>query len=208
MTDPVRFDVPYYPQSLDYTCGPAALMMALRHFDPAFPLTQAAEVDLWREANMVEIRGTSPQGLARAARRRGFRTRIVTNTDRLILRDRILERWPDVDAEVLDFFFRDLVRKCEAEGIPVRQREVTASDLRIALSREELPVLLTSTRVASPEHIPHWVLLTGWVEDAFYLNNPDVPGGRKQRRLPADVLEANLGFEGDRAVVYVAGREG
>ena len=47
--DPAIVRVPYYAQSLDFTCGPAALLMAMRAHDPSVHVDPRAEVRLWRE---------------------------------------------------------------------------------------------------------------------------------------------------------------
>lgn len=203
----LRIDVPFYQQTFDFTCGPACLMMALHYLDSSVSLDRATEVDIWREANMVEIRGTSPQGLALAAHRRGFDARIVSNVEGMPLRDLILKRRPEVNVEVMDLFFEDLREKCTMAGIPLEVREVRLEDLWEALVRGELPILLTSTRVSADEHIPHWILITGWEDDVVYVNNPYVPDGRRVDTVPLDILRENLGFEGDQALVVVTRRK-
>ncbi|HEY5539043.1 MAG TPA: peptidase C39 family protein [Thermoplasmata archaeon] len=47
-------EVPFRHQSFDFTSGPACLLMAMRHFDPSLEVTREREVDLWREANLLE----------------------------------------------------------------------------------------------------------------------------------------------------------
>src|SRR5690606_3851080 len=46
-------DLPYYAQTLDFTCGAACLMMALRYFQPDIYFSRALELDLWRTATTV-----------------------------------------------------------------------------------------------------------------------------------------------------------
>jgi hypothetical protein len=198
--------VPFYEQTFDFTCGPACLMMALHHLDPSIPMEKGTEIDIWREANMVEIRGTSPQGLALAAHRRGFGARIVSNKESLPLRDLIIKRRPEVNIEVLDLFYEDLRKKCAQAGIPHQIRVVRPQDLWEALSRGGLPILLTSTRISADEHIPHWILITGWDDSIVYVNNPYVPHGNRADSLPMEVLLENLGFEGDQGLVVVSRR--
>ena len=69
--------VPYYPQTTDFTCGPACLLMAMGALQPARVLERREELQIWREATTVFMTsghgGCSPQGLALAAWRRGFR---------------------------------------------------------------------------------------------------------------------------------------
>ncbi len=47
-------EVPFRYQSFDFTCGPACLLMSMRHFDPSLEATREREVDLWKKANLVE----------------------------------------------------------------------------------------------------------------------------------------------------------
>src|SRR3982750_740356 len=72
--------LPYYNQSLDFTCGPASLMMAMTALDKSQPIDRAHELQLWREANTVFMGqghpGSSPYGLALAGWRRGFPGRL------------------------------------------------------------------------------------------------------------------------------------
>jgi hypothetical protein len=60
--------------------------MAMRHFDPKLLPTRELEIDIWREANLIEAYATSHYGLALAAHRRGYRSRTQGNAraDRLL----------------------------------------------------------------------------------------------------------------------------
>lgn len=63
--------VPYYRQTLDFTCGPAALMMAMKALCPGLSLDRSLELRLWREATTIFMTsghgGCGPYGLALAA---------------------------------------------------------------------------------------------------------------------------------------------
>ncbi|HEX5419371.1 MAG TPA: peptidase C39 family protein, partial [Gammaproteobacteria bacterium] len=50
---PRRTRVPYYRQTLDFTCGPAALMMAMKALASDLKTDRALEIELWREATTV-----------------------------------------------------------------------------------------------------------------------------------------------------------
>lgn len=45
----VGFNPPYYGQTLDFTCGPCALMTAMAALDPGRLPDRAGEIQLWRE---------------------------------------------------------------------------------------------------------------------------------------------------------------
>ncbi len=78
--DPSLARVPYYAQSLDFTCGPAAALMAMHALDPRITVNQVAELRLWRESTTVfmtsGVGGCSPEGLALAVHRRGFHVEV------------------------------------------------------------------------------------------------------------------------------------
>ena len=78
--------VPFYRQSYDFTCGPACMIMAMKAIDPQLKPSRELEIDLWREANLIEAYATSHHGLAMAAHRRGFRAMTWGNAkaDRLL----------------------------------------------------------------------------------------------------------------------------
>lgn len=42
--------VPYYQQTLDFTCGPACLLMAMKALQPERSMSRAEELQIWREA--------------------------------------------------------------------------------------------------------------------------------------------------------------
>ncbi|MEX0758453.1 MAG: peptidase C39 family protein [Tistlia sp.] len=69
-------EVPYVPQSLDFTCGPASLMMAMAALDPDSPRDRSTELRIWRESTLVFMTsghgGCGAYGLSLAAWRRGF----------------------------------------------------------------------------------------------------------------------------------------
>ena len=74
---------PYYQQTTDFTCGPAALLMTMAALDENFVLTQQAELDIWRTATTIFMTsghgGTHPLGLALAAVQFGYRPQVFIN---------------------------------------------------------------------------------------------------------------------------------
>ncbi|MBI3743454.1 MAG: peptidase C39 family protein [Chloroflexi bacterium] len=85
--DAAHIDVPYYPQSQEFTCGAAALMMAMKHFTPRLRMDMSLEIELWKESTTVfmtsGLGGCGPFGMAVAAQRRGYPTRVML-TSRMI----------------------------------------------------------------------------------------------------------------------------
>ncbi|MCB9996775.1 MAG: peptidase C39 family protein [Rhodospirillales bacterium] len=70
------FDAAIYFQTTEFTCGPAALMMAMGTLDTAYTPDRLEELKIWREANLIYMgdghAGCGPYGLACAAIKRGY----------------------------------------------------------------------------------------------------------------------------------------
>jgi ribosomal protein S18 acetylase RimI-like enzyme len=86
--------VPFYEQTLEFTCGPSALMMAMKALDPrCLELDRKFELRLWREATTIFMTsghgGCGPFGLALAAAQRGFRSRGAISDERMPLIDSV-----------------------------------------------------------------------------------------------------------------------
>ncbi len=181
--------VPYYPQSLDFTCGPAALMMAMRAVGWTTPFSQAEEVALWREATTVFMLtghgGTSAHGLAVAARRRGVRARVWTGDDAVPFLDSVRQ---DEKKTVIALSHRAFVAALADDPEAVRIGEFGERDVVAQLQAGVVPIVLVSGWRFHAEKVPHWVVVTGWDDDYLYVHDPLVPEGRQR----ADALHLPL----------------
>jgi hypothetical protein len=199
----LKYDVPFYRQSLDFTCGPASLMMAMACFDKGIKLNRALELDIWREANLVEVWGTSRYGLALASKRRGFPTRIVNNTKDMGYAEIVPKYRRGIDRKWMKFFLNDLKKKCASNGIVEDVKRFGLPEIRKILKEGGIPVALVNAELLSNEYLPHWIVFKGFDKNLFYINNPlDTPKKRKVR-IPSKIIQKSLGFMGFRSLVVV-----
>jgi ribosomal protein S18 acetylase RimI-like enzyme len=173
--------VPYHPQSLEFTCGPASLMMALRSLGHAAPLGQAEELALWREATTVFMLaghgGTSAHGLAVAALRRGFAATVWVDADVVPFLDTVRSASKKRVVEIAHRGFEAELRRL---GGALRVGDFGADDVVSRLSEGEVPLVLVSGAKLYAERIPHWVVATGWDDDHLYLHDPHLPEGARR----------------------------
>ena len=107
----IDLDIPFYRQHYDFTCGPAALMMALKYLDDSVRTGTDLEIDIWREANLVAVRGTSRYGLAFSAAVRGFSAGVASNTGRIDFVEKVVPPLSDPKMQLLrEQFFERRIR--------------------------------------------------------------------------------------------------
>ncbi|WP_018719304.1 peptidase C39 family protein [Arhodomonas aquaeolei] len=206
--------VPYYAQTLEFTCGPAALIMAMHALRPTLVPGRRLELRLWREATTIFMTsghgGCGPYGLALAAHRRGFAAAVHVSTTGPLFVESV--RTP-AKREVLRLVHEDFVAEAADAGIPVHPGGLDLAGLDTALTGGALALVLISLYRFYGERAPHWVVVTGTDARYVYLNDPwiDVADGRTATdciNLP--VLRgdfermARYGRGGQRAAVVIA----
>ncbi len=164
--------VPYYRQTLDFTCGPAALMMAMRALDPTLDLNRRLEIRLWRESTTVfmtsGVGGCGPFGLALAAHRRGFAVSAFVNDEGALFVDSVRS---EEKKEVIRLVHEDFQDELQRSGIPVAYRRVTHDELQQVFADGGIPVVLISSYRIYHEKWPHWVVITGFDDRFVYVHD-------------------------------------
>lgn len=179
--------VPWYPQTLDFTCGPACLMMAMKALDPQIALDRALEFQLWREATTVYmtsgIGGCGAQGLALAAWRRGFDVRISLSDETEMFTDGVRS---EKKKEIIRLVENDFARQLRDTDIRVRHAVRSVAGLRRELADGAFAVMLISSYRLHGDRTPHWVLLTAADERFLYINDPFVD--REEEQTDTDCI--------------------
>ena len=171
--------IPYYAQTLPFTCGPASLLMALCALQPGFQPSRRDEVQIWREATTVFMTtghgGCSALGLTLAAHRRGLTPRLwVSQTQTPFLRGVRSES----KRQVMELVQADFTAQATAAGLGPIVRRATLDELAIELAAGHPVLVLISTWRLTGDKAPHWVVLTGIDEQFVFFHDPDVASGR------------------------------
>ena len=165
--------VPYYQQTLEFTCGPAALMMAMKVLDPTLELERKLELRLWREATTIFMTaghgGCGPYGLALSAYHRGFDLEIHVNEDGVFLVDsvRSLEK-----KEVMRLVQEDWIEELQRLPVALRHGSLGVDELRQKFEAGGIPLVLISSYRIYGERFPHWVVVTGFDDHYIYVHDP------------------------------------
>lgn len=167
--------VPYYEQTLDFTCGPAALMMAMKSLDPGLVLDRKIELRLWREATTIYMTsghgGCGPFGLALAAAHRGFKVDVYVSDGGVHLVDSVRS---EEKKEVIRLVQEDMRDELTQLGVPVHYKTLSLDAMEAGFNAGDIPLVLISSYQIYEEKFPHWVVVTGFDEHFVYANDPYV----------------------------------
>jgi ribosomal protein S18 acetylase RimI-like enzyme len=183
-------DAPYYGQTLDFTCGPCALMMAMAALDPATRIDRTEEIRLWREATTVFMAaghgGCGPHGLALAAERRGFRAIVHAPAGEAMFVDSVRDPRKKEVIGLVEADFRSALAATRATLVPA---SMSAAQLVDHLRRGRVPIVLISLWRLHGEKGPHWVVVTGFDGHVFRILDPIVAPSADDPHLTITVDE-------------------
>jgi ribosomal protein S18 acetylase RimI-like enzyme len=186
--------VAYYPQSLNFTCGPAALLMAMHTLDPSIGLDQGAEIRLWRDATTVFMTsghgGCSPRGLALAAWHHGFGVDLYLSQSEPFFVDSVRGQQK---REVIRLVEQEFETDLRQTGVRIYARPLSLAGLRKAFAAGGIPLVLISTYRFDRSREPHWVVVTGFDRGYIYLHDPYV--NLEQHKTETDCMHIPVSLD-------------
>jgi ribosomal protein S18 acetylase RimI-like enzyme len=165
--------IPHYRQTLEFTCGPAALMMAMKALNRRLRLDRRLELSLWRESTTIFMTsghgGCSPHGLALAAWRRGFAVELFVNDEGPPFLDTV--RTPD-KKEVVRLVHQDFLEEIRRTDIQVHRQPLSADELSARVAAGAIPVVMISQYRIYGDKEPHWIIVSGCDQRFIYAHDP------------------------------------
>ncbi len=169
-----HIDMPWIRQSTAFTCGPAALMMAMSAVSKKYTPSPHEELQIWREATTIFMTsghgGCHPIGLALAAQQRGFDAEVWINNRNPLFVDSVR----DVSKkEIIELVHKDYVQQAKANNIRIHYIDIKQDTLIDALKNNAVPVVMISTWRLDGKKAPHWVAVSGYDSECLYVHDPD-----------------------------------
>ncbi len=165
--------VPHYRQTLEFTCGPAALMMAMKALNRRLRLDRRLELSLWRESTTIFMTsghgGCSPHGMALAAWRRGFAVELFVNDEGPPFLDTV--RTPD-KKEVIRLVHQEFLEEIRRTDIQVHRQPLSADELSARVAAGAIPVVMISQYRIYGDKEPHWIIVSGCDQRFIYAHDP------------------------------------
>lgn len=187
----VALRCPFYAQTLDFTCGPCSLLMAMAALDSTTRVDRTNEIRLWRESTTVYLAaghgGCGPFGLAVAALRRGFDVRVHAPPGEAMFIDSVRDPRKKEVIELVEADFRAEVMS--SDRAEIIHSPVSAADVVAHLAGGRVPIVLTSLWRLHGERGPHWVVVTGFDGMVFRLLDPIAPPNTEDPGIPVSLDE-------------------
>ncbi|MCB1737979.1 MAG: GNAT family N-acetyltransferase/peptidase C39 family protein [Gammaproteobacteria bacterium] len=176
--------VPYYEQTLDFTCGAACLIMAMQALKPESEPDRKLELRLWREATTIFMTsghgGCGPYGLALAAKHRGFDVQVFVSDRDPHLIESVRS---DAKKEVMSLVQEDQEEELLRLNVSISTNVPDIVALEILFREGAIPVVLISSWQIYQERWPHWVVINGFDEHFIYVHDPFVDYDNGENRL-------------------------
>ncbi|WP_460313431.1 peptidase C39 family protein [Aliiglaciecola aliphaticivorans] len=165
---------PWYRQSTEFTCGPAALMMAMNNLDPKIHMDQSLELDIWRQATTIFMTsghgGCHPIGLGIAAMERGFNAKVYVNTKDTLFLDGVRSEHKKNIMYAVEKRFK---QQAQETGLRVQFDAPSVQMIQSELAAGSAVLSLISTYRLDGKKSPHWVTITHVDDDCLYFHDPD-----------------------------------
>ena len=180
--------VHWLKQTTHFTCGPAALMMAMHGLNRTYQPSQEEEINIWREATTIFMTsghgGCHPTGLALAAKRRGFVVEVWINQSSTLFIDGVRN---EDKKQIVDLVDKGFKQHAEEQAIPVHYANITQAELIRFFKAGAIPLILISTFAMDRKKVPHWVVMSGFDDDCLYMHDSD-PDISRQSELDCQFI--------------------
>ncbi len=190
--------VPYYAQTTEFTCGAAALMMAMAALRPGLEMSRRLEFDIWREATSIYLisapGGCDPVGVAVAANRRGLDATVHVNQSGPYFVD---GHRKESARDIMIAAQEHLAAEAVERGIAIVEEPLSGDSLVKLLDSGAVVIVLVSTWRMYREREPHWVVAYDHDQRHIFVHDPfvdpekhEVPFGKAALAIPISVFDA------------------
>jgi hypothetical protein len=199
----MRLKIPYYAQSAEFTCGPACVLMIFKFFDPHLKLNRTLEFEVWRQCNMIGVKGADPFGMSVPLLDAGYEVHLATQRRRMIDPDlwkrRLREHtFTQEEVRLAVFGIAENRKRALGLGLTVEYSRLTVERVDRSCSEGFIPIALVHMGVVHQLDIPHWVVVTDVGEDHVAFNDPYPPKGEKDIHVRREEFQKMIDDIGTR----------
>ncbi|WP_218962356.1 GNAT family N-acetyltransferase/peptidase C39 family protein [Lacimicrobium alkaliphilum] len=183
-----------YQQTLDFTCGPASLMMAMHKLEPSYSMSAQEEIQIWREATTIYMTsghgGCSGLGLALSAWRRGFKVDLYVSQTSVPFLNSV--RDPQ-KKEVMERVHQHFLSEAKHTDITQHYMPLSLPQLDQYLAEGAVLVSLISVWRLTRTKAPHWVLVSA--ADSYCVSVTDPEMDKEPWQTELDFIDVPVSRE-------------
>ncbi|ASI13579.1 peptidase C39-like superfamily protein [Candidatus Mancarchaeum acidiphilum] len=202
------FEIPIYSQSEDFTSSAASVMMVLKYLNKDYKMLKEDEFSIWNETVYGSVWHGSRYGIAYALAKRGAKPYIVSSNIKDLGYERKIAVYEGINLDALQSAFDEIKTKIKDYEVKEVKGNVTINTIKRYMSDNQIPIVLVNANVlnstVSPNGSPQWVVIKGYDEDTFYIN--DSYSGITLIMEP-EMLTKSLGYEGEYYMILVKAKK-
>jgi hypothetical protein len=157
--------------------------MVMKHFDRDLEIGRELEFEVWRQCNMIGIKGADPFGLSVPLIDAGYDVRLITQRRRTVdyesWKRRRLRNFTSEEIELSIFGMSENRQRAISRNLPVTYKRPVVADVLRGVREGYVPITLVHMGVVHSLNIPHWIVVTDINEERVVFNDPYPPKGRK-----------------------------
>jgi hypothetical protein len=201
------YEISTYAQSEEFTSAAACAMMVLKYLKTSFKPKKETEFDIWQEAVNGSVWHGSKYGLAYALGKRGLKSEIISSNTKDEGYERKLAVYDGINLDTLKSSFLEIKEKTRKMGIKESYGIVTTNMIKKQLSSGYIPIILVDASALNPymESSPHWVVIKGYDNETFYLNDPY---SDSTLTMETDLFKSVIGFDNEYHMIAVKAKKG
>jgi hypothetical protein len=193
----MRLKIPYYAQSSEFSCGPACVLMIFKFFNTHLKLNRTLEFEVWRQCNMIGVKGADPFGMSVPLLDAGYEVHLLTQRRSMIDPDLWRSRMQEIrltpeDENLAVFGIAENKKRALGRGLTVVYSRLTVERVAKSFYERFIPIALVHMGVVHQLDIPHWVVVTDVGDDHVTFNDPYPPKGGKNIRVSREEFQEML----------------
>lgn len=173
---------PYYKQTVIGSCGPACLMMLLKHQKPDRKFGKFHEFRAWFDAWLVPFGMTESYGLAKHALKYGLKPIVIKESQEFSISLPKSWKLASLLKPMLPYMkltYKRIRKAALKNGVQEKNSTITLSLIRELIDSNNYPILMVDqSKYAWDESFPdgvlHWIVVTSHDSNGFIINDPDI----------------------------------
>jgi hypothetical protein len=175
--------------------------MIFKFFNTHLKLNRTLEFEVWRQCNMIGVKGADPFGMSVPLLDAGYEVHLLTQRRSMIdpdlWRSRMQElRLTPEDEDLAVFGIAENKKRALGRGLTVVYSRLTVERVAKSFYEGFIPIALVHMGVVHQLDIPHWVVVTDVGDDHVTFNDPYPPKGGNNICVSREEFQQMLGDVG------------